>query len=354
VNAPHLQYQAMGQRGFSLVELMVAMGLSLLLLAGALSILYSTRVSYSENERLSRLQEGGRTTMELISRDLRGAGFNGCNRIYASKYKNRLVNPTSLLWDFPRPVNGFNANATDWTPALDGTLVPSATQGSDVLVIRTSRQGMPIFRTSVPVTNISAPIAVTREPNQTVVPGQTLMISDCEYTTVFVATDMTAPGTTAATISHDTTAIAGKPVNLADDIGAEFTADSLVTTLDTVIYYVRPMDAGAGPGLWQKVGENDPQLLVEGVENLQVRFGVDSAGNDLLVDEYVDADAVTAAQWDKIVSVSIAALIRSEQETGSETDEGQYDLLGQTFGPFSDRRQRAVYTTTIALRNASQ
>src|SRR2546430_6052851 len=66
--------------GFSLVELMVAMTLSLILMAGALSILYSTKLTSAENERVARIQEAGRTAFELIRQDARSSGYAGCAR----------------------------------------------------------------------------------------------------------------------------------------------------------------------------------------------------------------------------------------------------------------------------------
>src|SRR5690606_32670244 len=46
--------------GFSVVELMVAMAISLLLLAGVVAIFSSSRSSYETTTRLSRIQENGR------------------------------------------------------------------------------------------------------------------------------------------------------------------------------------------------------------------------------------------------------------------------------------------------------
>src|SRR5262249_54073268 len=66
--------------GFSLVELMVALTLSLILTAGALSILYSTKLTSAENERVARIQEAARTAFELIKQDSRASGYAGFSR----------------------------------------------------------------------------------------------------------------------------------------------------------------------------------------------------------------------------------------------------------------------------------
>ncbi len=136
------------QRGFSLVELMVALTLSLVLMAGALSILYSSKVTNVENDRLARLQEAGRTVIELMLRDARAAGYPGCSRpVFGDEFANGLNSSASLLWNFGVPLAGFEASGGTWSPALDAAVIPSAITGSDVLVLRTTRQGQPTFRT---------------------------------------------------------------------------------------------------------------------------------------------------------------------------------------------------------------
>jgi len=56
-----------------MVELMVSLTLSLILIGGVLSLVYSSKVTYMENERVAGTQEGGRAAFEMIMRDLRGS-----------------------------------------------------------------------------------------------------------------------------------------------------------------------------------------------------------------------------------------------------------------------------------------
>ena len=68
------------QRGFSLVELMVSITIGLILLAGVLSIFFSSRSRISTNEKTARLQENGRVALDLVTHDVRSAGYQGCAR----------------------------------------------------------------------------------------------------------------------------------------------------------------------------------------------------------------------------------------------------------------------------------
>jgi type IV pilus assembly protein PilW len=346
-------------RGFSLVELMVAMTLSLVLMAGALSILYSSRLTYAENDRMARLQEAGRTTVEMIVRDIRASGFAGCQRYQEDRFDNRLNNNLTTLWNFAQPLLGHEATGGAWIPALDPVVVPAdATTGSDVLVLRTSRLGQPIFRTNAATIDPTAPISVDRAAGATVPAGTTMVISDCEYASVFAVTGVGAGGSaTTAFLQHG----ASNPGNVDTSITANFPIDSLVTPVDTVAYYVRKSNYQSdptkpeGPALWQKVGSALPQPLIEGIQNLQIRYGIDT-DNDLIVNEYRNADLIgnaASTNWEKIISISIAVLVRSENETGVEKDGRTYNLLGTVLGPFNDRRQRTIFTTTVALRNGT-
>lgn len=342
-------------RGFSLVELMVALTLSLLLMAGALSILYSSKVTYSENERIARLQESGRTVVELMLRDTRPAGYLGCSRpVVGDEFSNGLNSSASVQWNYKDPVAGFEATGATWSPALDATATPSATAGSDVLLVRTTRQGEPIFRTNAPIINATSAIPVDRDPGTSVPVNTPMVISDCEGSSVFNATGFTAAaagplGESRATISHAMGGPAG--TNVSDSLTRGFTIGALVMPMKPVAYYVSPSVGGVGPALWQHVANDAPQELIEGVENIQVQFGIDT-DNDLLVNQYVTADLVT--DWSQVIAVTVAVLVRSPEEDGLEVDSRVYTLLDKQLGPFNDRRQRSVFTTTVVLRNRTQ
>ncbi|HNQ03957.1 MAG TPA: PilW family protein [Thiobacillaceae bacterium] len=62
------------QRGMSLVELLVAMGLGLLLVVGIGTIYLGSRQTYRMQEANARLQETGRFALEVVGRSLRQAG----------------------------------------------------------------------------------------------------------------------------------------------------------------------------------------------------------------------------------------------------------------------------------------
>jgi type IV pilus assembly protein PilW len=302
--------------------------------------------------------------------DARAAGYLGCARPTVdnsinpptSTFSNGLSS-TTLLWNFGQSVYGFEAtSATAWAPALtDIPASPVAAGGSDILVLRAARPGSPTFRTNAAFAP-DADIPVAADPHVTNATFPTpvpVVISDCQGAAVFVATGFTPGGS--ATIAH--AAGGGPPANTNSALTRGFAINALVQPVETVIYYVAscntntaPCDATTPPALWQIVGTKPPQELIQGVEAMQVKYGVDTDG-DLLANQYVTADNVT--DWGTVVSINLAILARSIDETGVEKDKQTYKLLGgaasggASYGPFNDRRQRAIFTTTITLRNGT-
>ena len=65
----------LGQRGFSLTELMVGSAVGLLVLAGALQLYVVNIRATSDTVRLSRLNQELRGTLDLLTNDLRRAGY---------------------------------------------------------------------------------------------------------------------------------------------------------------------------------------------------------------------------------------------------------------------------------------
>jgi type IV pilus assembly protein PilW len=343
-------------RGFSLVELMVAMTIALILLAGILSVLYSSKVTYRESERVARLQENGRTAVEMMLRDMRASGFRGCTR--SAPFKNTLNSATALLWNFGTVVQGYDYIGTAgstavsaWAPAR-AALIASPLPASDIVAVRTVRPNMPSFVTNAPMASVTADILVDREATDSLPAGRTVLISDCNAVAVFAVSDFEGSGTT-ATLHHTTTGTGAGPGNQTADVGFEFQAGAQVVPVDTVIYYIRnsgtPRDV-VNPALWRIVGNGAPQELIEGVEAMQVQYGRDTNA-DRIVDEYVDASGTV--NWDQIVSVTFSLLIRSVEPTATEVDPREFQLLGTPYGPFDDRFERTIYTTTVTLRNTT-
>lgn len=331
-------------RGFSLVELMVAMALSLVLLAGVLGVLYSSKVTYSENERLARLQENARAATEMILRDMRSGGFLGCGRpLRPENWENVLIDATDLTHNYAMALTGFEGSAGTFTPAVPDLIEePSVT--SDIVVIRGVRPGVPTFRTSLDMDNLTSDVVIANPAAFAIAPGTPLLISNCDRSSVFAASAFsTAAGV--STIRHEE---GDEGVANTNDEIQRFDRGAQVSILNTIVYYVR-QDAGRPPSLWRIVDDGAPVELIPGIERLEIAYGEDTNGDDL-ADRYVSADTA-GVNWNRITSASISVLVRSAEEYGRAQPSRTFSMLGMAVTPPTDSFLRTVFTTTASLRN---
>jgi type IV pilus assembly protein PilW len=301
----HLSSQA----GLSLVELMVAMTISLFLLAGVVQIFLGSKQSYRVNDGLSRLQENARYAFDRIAQDLNAGGYMGCNDSASVDAKGALLLTNALT----------NAAATgyDFANPLDGT-DNTGLNGSDTINIRRA-----ITASAVP---LAAPMASTTStilldsthPNYaTLQQWQVMALSDCNSTSVFMITN--DPTTSAGVIEHTPGVIAptGAPnegqsnatttINSVDynDLksryGALTASQATAFRVATNSYSIQTSDSGTGFSLALNGTE-----LVEGVQDLQVLYGLDADGTPG-VERYVSANdaALAAAGMNQVAAVRL-------------------------------------------------
>jgi type IV pilus assembly protein PilW len=355
------------QRGVSIIEMLVALAISLVLAAGIYQVFVGSTTSYSLNEDLSRLQENGRFAMYTLRREVTGAGFLGCFQDINS-VTSTLKNSDSFTFRFTEAVYGLEAtgdnvwadNESGVNPAATGTgsknlNITDPVSGSDILVMRGVDPDLSVVMESpIPNPSISADMKV---PNGTpgIYDNDILMITDCEHASIFQVTNYTQPsgnivhaapgGCNPAYGAND------YPCNDTKDLGHVYEAGAEIYRPRTVVIYVR--DNGAGHlSLYRKVGVKPVEELVEGVENMQVRYGVDTTG-DRAADEYLAADALS--DWSRVVSVRIRLLMRTVDDIlRGPVDTNTYDVDGDgvaEYNPPADRRMRQVVGGTMGLRN---
>jgi type IV pilus assembly protein PilW len=88
--------------------------------------------------------------------------------------------------------------------------------------------------------------------------------------------------------------------------------------------------------------------IVPGVEDLQVRLGVDTNG-DTNIDQYVEPGAVPANA--DVISATIWLRIRAEEREVGHVDGTTYDYADITAVTPNDNFRRILLTKTIHIRN---
>jgi type IV pilus assembly protein PilW len=95
--------------------------------------------------------------------------------------------------------------------------------------------------------------------------------------------------------------------------------------------------------------------LVDGIENLQLDYGLDNVGiADGNADSYT-ASPATVDDWTNVVSVQINLLARNPEASPGYTDAKTYNLgpSAGNVGPFSDGFRRHVYSARVRIQNIS-
>ena len=115
-----------GMKGFTLVELMVAMLIGTIILAAVAQVFATSKGTHQTEEGLARVQENGRFALEFLAQDIRMAGYAGCNSNLSASNVNNIAKPPFDSTQFNQ--NGLSAfryagtapanNLTDWDPDL--------------------------------------------------------------------------------------------------------------------------------------------------------------------------------------------------------------------------------------------
>ncbi|KAF1698445.1 pilus assembly protein PilW [Pseudoxanthomonas jiangsuensis] len=342
------------QRGLSLVELMVALVIGLILVLGLVEVFGASRAAYQLSEGMGRAQENGRFAIDFLQRDIRMAGHFGCVNDQARRLTDDAFNShfgVDGALDFGYSIRGYEDASPD-----DIDLSPERIDGTDTLVLRFLRgNGAPIL--TVDTSNPAAPFATVDPAKWSVLQDSGVAspemfgVADCAYADVFSADAVDAA-------SGKVTAPAGV------DLGRYGTSPgggpAMLYRAEVVVYYIG-LGAGGQPSLWRARLNGDGDVaseeLVEGIENLQLRYGMDR--NDAtdptgFMDTQGTADDVGDADldWRAVGQVQVALLAASPAPAAAaQASQVEPNLLGEAVDAPDDGRYRAVYETTIALRN---
>jgi type IV pilus assembly protein PilW len=360
---PACRRVARGERGLSLVELMISITIGLIVMGALTYIFVGSRSAYRSNENLGRVQETGRFALDYIGQDLRMVSFAGC-RSRNLNAGNTLViaRPAVTFTGVADGVRGFE-NGAGWTNPSIITRV----RGDVLSIRRGSGSGVELSAD----TNVGAGTVTLKNNCPRLRKSDLVVLASCERAVVFRITNTpatTCDGTVGAVVLEHQALGAGSDgsqgngnnglvtgpdsYKILDPIPADSRA--VVYRFDDISYFIGANPAGR-PGLYRVSSNGGTEELVENVEDMDITYGLDtSAPADGIADVYVNAAAVT--DWSQVVSARIAVLVVGA-DIGVTTATQSYVLRDTDNDGTPDRqnapdsRLRQVFTTTIALRN---
>ena len=331
------------QAGLTLIELMVAMVISLVIVLAATAALLISRQGFTSVDAASQLRDSARFAQDVLQRLGVQAGHRDIDFVATA-----APPPTKGVVTGESNVFGFNNRARDgthaWSEAESAQRTASSLgYGSDILVLRFQPTG---FYPTVPGAALTASSEMTDGG-----------MIDCSGNTP--EDRNTSYADRIASVLHVATSSDGEP--------------ALMCTR------------------WSDAGTIETQPLIKGVENFQVLYGVDGIGPanavlpasntaDSVVDRYLRADQltvsdpiVTTGNWQRVRSIRIGMVLRGPPGSAVDNTAQTYYPLGTAkasgsgavgsmfadatndpgteFKPSADGRLRHVVTFTIHLRN---
>jgi len=109
--APVAQPAAPRARGFSIVELMVAITLALIVTAGVMAAFLGSRSSFMSTSGTAAVSDNGRFALDFLQSAVRGAGYMACNTTH-SQLSLLNAGPSAVYYNFGQPLGGYEATNT--------------------------------------------------------------------------------------------------------------------------------------------------------------------------------------------------------------------------------------------------
>lgn len=333
------------QSGVSLVELMVAVTISLVLLLGVIELFVSNKQGYALQQSANQLQERGRYATMLLGKSIRmadhwvgadAAAVSGSPTIGQDADHN-VQDPCTAAWaaDARQGIRGYDGAAAPPLACMGGADYEPDT---DMLVLRyAASDGL------VPTAELSTGDNASRIFARARVGTRAQL---------FQGGDIDSDSDFPSDLREDADLVHNHPYRV------EF-------------YFIRPCSMKAGTECAASDDGGDPtptlvritlegntltqEALVEGVEQLQFSYGVDRSGNDT-VDIFRTATEVEANdEWEQVISVRYGMVVRGGELDIETLPTYNFQLPGGfTYNKattLQDSYQRKLFRDTIQIRN---
>lgn len=291
-------------RGFTLIELMVALLLGLIVIGGVASVFLANQQTYRTNNALGDVQDSSRLAFEMLAHDIRNAQLTGCNNNarFTNVLKNGPANGGTAWWaNWGNAIAGYGSGTTD--PA-----VTSGTAATNRVSTTDSIELLGAADTTISV-NVHSPSAAT--PQFTIngtagdlQSGDVIVVCDPDHATILKTTTYTASSNT---ITYDatnncSTGLGYPGVCVASGNPYTFGQSALIAKLSAVDWYIGVNPVG-GQSLYRTALVNNagvlttsPQEMVRNVTGMTITYLQSGTTSFVAAASVTNWAGVTAAQ----------------------------------------------------------
>lgn len=293
-----------GPRGFSLVELMVAMLIGAIVVAGVGSIFLATQHAARTTRALADVQESSRMAFELLARDIRHAGATGCgNRRIANVLVEGPAHGGTAWWaDWRRAIRGFDGDDPD---------APAGKAAGDRAAGKPSLQLLGASGSSFSIASHDDAQAVftLRETSTDLAAGDVFIACDYDHAAIFRSSSVSGRTVGHAQGAGNCSAGLGYPTSCQFPHRYTFGANAMLTPLYVADWYVG-FNPEKGLSLYRLGLEGNAlkrQEIVRGVTELQLLYHQDD-----LDKPFIRATEVT--DWEKVTAVRAIFTVQSADQ----------------------------------------
>jgi type IV pilus assembly protein PilW len=390
------------QGGFSLIELMIAMVISMVLLAALSGIFAQSITSREKIDREGQKIETARYSLDTLAEDIRLAGYYGSlapslpgatlvNGATPADWK--YVDPCSTTsgelpgWstaaaqatpatnvDVPMPIFGYEAHDTGALPTALTDCLDNYKADTDVFVIRRASttaitaggagyvSGDPYLQTSTCPEGAVDPLA--KYPPRFLAKATT---TSTDFNLHLLGCTPTVPGSNA---SVRKLIVRIYYISQCDDCVNNLDNDT--STVGDGVPTLKLVELGipSTGGTVLKMKEN-VRTIAPGVENMHLEYGIDTS-DDGSIDAWVvsnedprqsgsTGDAVTGMRldgntenrWEDVMAVKLFLVTRDLKTTTGWTDTKSFVMGSKTLAAAGDAYHRRLMSSTIKLVNMS-
>ncbi|MBQ4833062.1 PilW family protein [Pseudoalteromonas sp. MMG010] len=323
----------MRERGFTLIEMMIALFIGVIILGGVMFTYLSMKITTTDTIAIGEIQESGRLAINIMQRDIEQVGFWGT--FYEDSFTGANVSTQT-------------APAGDCESGLNNASFPNITSQSNFRTIFATTAN-----TNKELNCINNPVKGSDILQIKFLQGKQLVVditnnemqSDENY---FIAEQEQAQFVRGV--------VSANTLNL----------NATVWPYSHHVYYIAEQTYEVNnkkitvPVLMRKRlngSKMTAESIMEGVENMRFLFGLDT-NNDGRIDSYRNVSDMTSADWENrkmVLAVQLFLLVRTLKEDSHSTVKNQTYTLGNDSNSrelsFNDGYRRAVFTTTIRLNN---
>jgi type IV pilus assembly protein PilW len=313
------------QRGFNLIELMIALVIGLVLMVSITTMFVDTKVSASRSSAASELQQQAQLALQILMADVRSIGSWG---EFSGESLTAISVPDSM--------------------AIGGCAIGSASGAAQTSFPETANWISTSAESANCVSSVDYTISTTSDA-LSIARIQGLIVSSAASAAV-------------AALDGGNYYVAASPQTAKLFIGANAGAVTNIKNANVYPYihhaYFVETSSSAAPRLKRfalQGGQMENDLVVENIERIRIEFGIDSDANGI-ADTYYGSNNANFSDdmWsnNQIVAARIFVLARATNMDATFITNDVYNLGTDRFDPpDDDHYRRFLLSTTVVIKN---